>query len=56
MADYLSFTLAAYNFRVYKYVPFGPISEVIPYLLRRAEGKVTSLFNSRMTALLGQHV
>jgi proline dehydrogenase len=37
MSDHISYNLAFNNFRVTKYVPFGPIEEVMPYLLRRAD-------------------
>jgi len=37
MADHISFNLAADGFQVVKYVPYGPIRDVIPYLIRRAE-------------------
>ena len=37
MADFLSFNLANLGYQVVKYVPYGPIKEVIPYLIRRAE-------------------
>lgn len=37
MSDHLSFNLAKAGFNVAKYVPYGPIREVIPYLIRRAQ-------------------
>lgn len=37
MSDHISFNLADNNYNVAKYVPYGPIREVIPYLIRRAE-------------------
>jgi proline dehydrogenase len=37
MSDHISFNLANKGFNVAKYVPYGPIREVIPYLLRRAQ-------------------
>ena len=37
MADFLSFNLANLGYQVVKYVPYGPIKEVVPYLIRRAE-------------------
>jgi len=36
MSDHISFNLAATGYRVAKYVPYGPIRSVVPYLLRRA--------------------
>ena len=36
MSDHLTFMLAENNLRVFKYLPYGPLREVIPYLLRRA--------------------
>lgn len=37
MSDHISFNMADVGYNVAKYVPFGPIREVIPYLIRRAE-------------------
>jgi proline dehydrogenase len=37
MSDHISYNLAAAGYNVAKYVPFGPIREVMPYLLRRAD-------------------
>ena len=37
MSDNISYNLAKVNYNVCKYVPYGPIKEVIPYLIRRAE-------------------
>ena len=37
MSDNISFNLAKNGFNVIKYLPYGPIKKVIPYLIRRAE-------------------
>jgi proline dehydrogenase len=37
MSDNITFNLAHADCNVSKYLPFGPIEEVIPYLMRRAE-------------------
>jgi len=37
MGDNLSYILAKNNYNVSKYVPYGPVKDTIPYLIRRAE-------------------
>jgi proline dehydrogenase len=37
MSDHISFNLAREGYNVAKYVPYGPVKFVLPYLMRRAE-------------------
>ncbi|WP_256009529.1 proline dehydrogenase family protein [Desertivirga xinjiangensis] len=37
MSDNLSFNLSYFGYNVVKYVPYGPVKQVLPYLFRRAE-------------------
>ncbi|MBD0254585.1 MAG: proline dehydrogenase family protein, partial [Cytophagales bacterium] len=37
MSDNISYNLARAGYNVAKYVPYGPVRSVMPYLFRRAE-------------------
>ncbi|MBL7889759.1 MAG: proline dehydrogenase family protein [Bacteroidia bacterium] len=37
MSDHISYNLANSGYNVVKYVPYGPVREVLPYLIRRAQ-------------------
>jgi len=37
MSDHISYNAAKKGFNVVKYVPYGPVKDVIPYLIRRAD-------------------
>ena len=37
MSDHITYNLAAQGYNAVKYVPYGPVRDVMPYLIRRAE-------------------
>ncbi|MEC3964640.1 proline dehydrogenase family protein [Flagellimonas halotolerans] len=37
MSDHITYNLAAHGYNAVKYVPYGPVRDVMPYLIRRAE-------------------
>ncbi len=57
MSDNLSYVLADNNFNTSKYVPYGPVSDAIPYLIRRAkENSSVSGQVSRELDLIGKEI
>lgn len=50
MSDNITFNLARGGYAVSKYLPFGPIKDVIPYLMRRAQE------NSSMSGQTGREL
>jgi proline dehydrogenase len=45
MADHLTFSLGNNGYLAYKYLPYGPFYEVLPYLVRRAQENSSLLGN-----------
>lgn len=56
MGDCLTYTLSNCKYDVYKYLPYGPVEEVIPYLIRRAQenAAVFKLAHSDATLILNE--
>jgi len=53
MSDNLTYNLGKSGFRAYKYVPYGEVAEVMPYLMRRAQENSSLMGNaSRELTLL----
>ncbi|WP_111598128.1 proline dehydrogenase family protein [Chitinophaga skermanii] len=50
MSDNISFNLAHAGYRVSKYLPYGPVRDVLPYLLRRAQE------NTSMSGQMGREL
>ncbi|MFZ0491089.1 MAG: proline dehydrogenase family protein [Salegentibacter sp.] len=56
MSDQISYNLAAKGYNTAKLVPFGPVTDVVPYLLRRAEenSSVKGQTSRELTLLNGE--
>ena len=52
MADHLTFALGAEGFKAYKYVPYGPLTEVMPYLMRRAQENCDALSGASVERIM----
>jgi len=51
MSDHITFNLAEAGYNVAKYLPYGPVKEVLPYLIRRA--RENSAVTGEMSRELG---
>eukprot|EP00192_Tetraselmis_astigmatica_P003818 CAMPEP_0117698282 /NCGR_PEP_ID=MMETSP0804-20121206/29679_1 /TAXON_ID=1074897 /ORGANISM="Tetraselmis astigmatica, Strain CCMP880" /LENGTH=547 /DNA_ID=CAMNT_0005512589 /DNA_START=466 /DNA_END=2109 /DNA_ORIENTATION=- len=47
MCDFLTYSLSAKGYHSYKYLPYGPLHEVMPYLLRRAQENSAEIHRPR---------
>lgn len=54
MSENLSFNLAKAGYNVVKYLPFGPVKETLPYLIRRAEENTSAAGQTNRELLLIQ--
>lgn len=52
MSDHLTYNLANAGFQVAKYVPYGPVHAVLPYLIRRAQENTSVAGQSSRELLL----
>lgn len=57
MSDHISFNMANAGYNVIKYVPYGPLRAVMPYLIRRAnENTSVKGQSSRELSLLAAEI
>ena len=57
MGDHISYNLAFGGYRAAKYLPFGPLKDVLPYLFRRAEeNNSIAGQNHRQLSLINQEI
>lgn len=54
MSDNLTFTLGKHGYNAYKYLPYGEVQQVIPYLVRRAQENGDVLGNAKSEVVLLQ--
>jgi proline dehydrogenase len=57
MSDNLSYILAGNDYNVSKYVPYGPVRDAVPYLIRRARENTAVVGQmSRELEMIGQEI
>ena len=57
MGDSISYVLAAQGYNVSKYLPYGPVADAVPYLIRRAEENSSAAGQvSRELEMLGREI
>ncbi|HEV7699020.1 MAG TPA: proline dehydrogenase family protein [Pyrinomonadaceae bacterium] len=57
MGDNISYVLADKGYNVSKYVPYGPVADAVPYLMRRAEENSSAAGHvSRELEMLGREI
>lgn len=57
MGDHLTYPVGASGYQAYKLIPYGPVGEVVPYLLRRAQENSSGMVNAeRERRLLNREV
>ena len=56
MSDHISYNLAKHGYYVTKYVPYGPVKDVMPYLIRRAEenSSITGQMNRELSNIINE--
>ena len=52
MSEHISFNLSNNGYNVAKYMPYGPVKDVMPYLIRRAQENTISGQTGRELSLI----
>jgi proline dehydrogenase len=55
MADHLTFSLGENGYHAFKYVPYGKVNEVMPYLIRRTQENADALSGAKLALEMTNH-